>query len=312
MTSSPSYETITLILPSPDWEICEALLHDHCSAVSTFMDPDSSGCWTLVGIFEKKPDADFASAFLQEAHSKGVYLDPEDLVITPLENIDWLRQISLDFPAFSVENFWIHGTHISENCPKDHLELIINAATAFGSGEHETTKGCLILLKALLDSKKITMNGPRVLDMGCGSGILLIALATYLVHQNTESPSSDHKEPFLLGVDSDPEAISVSIENGVFNQVSSLVSFQQSTGFETMGSCTENFDLIFANIVLSPLQALRDDFRKALKPEGYLILSGLLQTQVDGLLQGYLPLGFELIESTFLGEWASLLLQKTP
>lgn len=302
-------KSVTLTLPSPDWEICEDFLSSCCLSVSALMKEENAGLWTLVGICEIDDELCFKSQLLAHAHAKGVDLSHEEIHIRPLENKDWLKQISLDFPAFSVENFWIHGTHIKQFPPPNHIELIINAATAFGSGEHETTKGCLILLKKILSQGKIPFYKPRILDMGTGSGILLIALAKYLLN-HTPNDILETSDPFLLGVDSDFEAISVSVENAHLNQVGHLVDFQKSMGFEAIGPYSDYFDLIMANIVLSPLCLLCKDFRHSLKPRGHLIVSGLLQTHVPHFLKVYEAEGFTYIDEAPLGEWNSLLLQK--
>ena len=97
--------------------------------------------------------------------------DPE---IVDLEQRDWLRENQESFPPLEIGQFYIYGSHIADPTPGQLLSLKIDAATAFGSGNHGSTRGCLLALSQLQSATYIPNS---ILDMGCGSGVLAMAAA---------------------------------------------------------------------------------------------------------------------------------------
>lgn len=204
-----------------------------------------------------------------------------------VEEIDYLSENQKSFPPIEVRNFYIYGSHIKEPLPPKKTHLLLDAATAFGSGHHESTKGCLMAIDDLL--QKQLFKNP--LDLGCGSGILALALAKQSKNKVTAS-------------DIDPESVFVTKENAKLNGIQEI-SVYESDGF----SSTElqkraPFDLIVANILANPLCSLAKDMARY--STGHLILSGLLNEQSEMVLAAYEKEGFKLVDRYILGEWTTL------
>ncbi len=154
--------------------------------------------------------------------------------------------------------------------PAERIGLRIDAATAFGTGEHATTRGCLLALDTL------ARRGPRhrVLDMGTGTGILAIAAA------------KTWRRP-VLARDIDHEAVRIAGLNAARNGVGALVMARRSDGYLTRGIIDRRFDLVFANILARPLMRMAPRLSRALAPGGIAVLSGLLGRQERAVLAAH-------------------------
>ena len=181
--------------------------------------------------------------------------------------------------------------------PGAQIGLQIDAATAFGSGEHGTTAGCL---RAMLDLKDSGVCPWNVLDMGTGSGIL--ALAAYKLW----------KTP-VLGVDNDAEATRVSGHHRDVNTVpgnATGVIFETGDGFATdIVQTRKPFDLIIANILAGPLKEMAGDLKAVSDENGIVILSGILNTQAQSVLDVYGALGLILTKRYDIDKWSTLVLR---
>ncbi|MBY0501201.1 MAG: 50S ribosomal protein L11 methyltransferase [Alphaproteobacteria bacterium] len=211
--------------------------------------------------------------------------------ISPLPQENWVAAVYRDFPPLTIGRFYIYGSHIRDNLPKGLLPLCIDAATAFGSGQHESTEGCLKALSLLVDHHSFQCP----LDMGCGSGILALAMASLW------------KVP-VLACDNDPEAIRVTVENGKINHYEKYVEAYVSQGFEAIKDKT--FDLITANILAGPLCHMAGDAVRSLVPGGYIVLAGLLNRQAEDVIDAYRSWGMKLVEQLFVGDWSTLIMRK--
>lgn len=213
-------------------------------------------------------------------------------------NADWLEMSYAQFPPFSVENFFIYGSHYEGEVPPKQIGLQIDAATAFGTGEHGTTKGCLLFMKELFDKP---FKPETVLDMGTGSGILAIA-----AWKLWEVP--------VLAIDIEDEAIRVSERHCDFNHVpqdAAGVTCRVGNGFEApFVKTAKPYDLVLANILAGPLKDMAADLADCLKVKGYAILSGLLVEQADEVIAAYAQQGLGVVDRHDIGEWTSLLLTK--
>jgi len=203
---------------------------------------------------------------------------------------DWVASVYRDFPPLTIGRFYVYGAHIQDPPPMDLIPLHIEAATAFGSGQHESTEGCLNAL-SFLSEQYIT----RPLDMGCGSGILALGMAALW------------KEP-VLACDNDPEAVRVTLENGHKNGLNHLIEAEVSEGFSEIHDKT--FDIITANILADPLCQMAKDAEHALMPGGFIILSGLLNRQAEDVMNAYINAGLKLTRQIDIGEWSTLIMQK--
>ena len=192
-----------------------------------------------------------------------------------LPDIDWVAENQRSFQPFAVGPFWVHPSHVTEGQPPGTIALRIDAGMAFGTGTHATTRGCLEMLAAL-DPRQTA----RSVDVGCGSGILAIAMAKLW------------KRP-VVGSDNDAEAVAVARANASLNGVGDLCRFVPAIGLGAPDlEARMPYDLIVANILAGPLLDLAESFSEAARPGGWLLLSGILVEQAEHIVAVYGRRGF--------------------
>jgi ribosomal protein L11 methyltransferase len=166
---------------------------------------------------------------------------------------------------------------------------------AFGTGTHPTTQLCLALAEEYLLSSART-SGTRVIDIGCGSGILSIAALLMGAER-------------ALGVDIDPEAIRATGENAALNEVSERFEVRLGSVKEIIAGIADIKDaqLVFANILAPILVQLLDiGLGQLVIPDGWLILSGILAEQSRGVVEALNTHGFKSVEVRRAGDWVAL------
>lgn len=266
------------------------LLHNHESA-----DGDR---WSVTLTTYGAPDTEtLLSALNDFAASKNMppLLTAADIQSEKLPEKDWLRHVHDNFPPVEAGRFYIYGSHYTGEKPANLIPLCIDAATAFGSGEHETTKGCLMAFDAL--AQKTTVQ--NALDMGCGSGILAIALTKIW------------PDATVAAVDIDPESIIVTNRHAEMNGCAGLIATEAGDGYHAaLVAQNAPYDLIAANILAGPLIDMAPDLEKYLKPGGYCVLSGLLGRQENDVTAAHTAYGLVPVQSITIGEWRALVLQK--
>lgn len=217
----------------------------------------------------------------------------EQVTAARLPEKDWLRHVHDSFPPVTIGRFFVHGSHYTGKTPEGLTPLAIDAATAFGSGEHETTRSCMIAFEQLARQHAFK----NALDMGCGSGILAIALAKIWPGIR------------LTAVDIDPESVIVAKRHAAMNGVA--LETQAGDGYHApLARKNGPYDLVACNILSGPLIAMAGDLYAALAPRGYAVLSGLLKRQREEVAGAHLRKGFRLIGVLEDGDWAALTLQK--
>lgn len=214
-----------------------------------------------------------------------------EVTFVEMESRDWLAEQDEALPPVQTGRFYI----CRSNPPKESewIVLQIEAATAFGSGHHETTRSCLLALSRLAEEKKIS----KALDVGCGSGILSLAI------------SSLWGCP-VVASDIDEESVTLTqknIEINGFKQITAL----QSDGADHPKIKEEGpYTLIIANMHLNVLYELASAFSELLAYDGRLLLSGILKEQVDTLAKAYEPLGLKIEKIYYDGPWRTLTLER--
>lgn len=212
--------------------------------------------------------------------------------IHEVEEKNYAEMWKENFHPLEVEPFWlIRAPWHAPQQPKPgqkQIELIIEPGMAFGTGSHETTRACLELLAKACEQHKAG-TGATVLDFGCGSGVLAIALKKLGVGE-------------ALGVDIDPLSIDATHQNAELNGVTVETSLEARE--------YQNLDGIVANILKNTLLDFAPSFARWLKPGGFLILSGLLGEQEQTILAKYTSLGFEVQTRILNNNWVSLWLTK--
>ena len=213
--------------------------------------------------------------------------------INKLKKINWLKENRKSFPIIEVNNFYIYGSHIKKKNLNNILPIKINASTAFGTGSHATTKCCLKSINFL--SKRF--NPQKILDYGCGTGIL--GIAAKKVFKRSE----------ITLVDIDQEAIKLSKHNIKLNNIVSNQLYLTNNYFSFKYIKKNHYDLIVANILFSPLYDLAPLFKRVLKINCYLILSGLLNFQIPKIISRYNHFGFIPKKVICSSEWGAVILK---
>ena len=260
---------------------------------------DENSVWYMRWITETHPDiSDFSIRLNIWAESQDIELSVsnQDWDIEKIdENKDWLAESYQGFKPFTIEDFFIFGSHHSDELPENKILLQIDAATAFGSGEHPTTEGCL---KALLDIKNNGFEPATILDMGCGSGILAIAAAKLF-------PLAK-----ITAIDIDEEAINVTARHQKLNHVEeNHIESAYGDGFDTP-LCQQNapYDLVIANILAGPLKEMSSALQASTSNRGSIILSGLLNEQAQEIISAYSQSNLK--DHKKIEEWSTLTLRK--
>lgn len=250
--------------------------------------------WSVFLTTRDVPDVETLARRIEK--SEPGLLTDKGISFAPVPDTDWLRHVHDNFPPVTIGGFFVYGSHYESAVPENLVALRIDAATAFGSGEHETTKGCILALEKLKAQGLMISRG---LDMGCGSGILAIATVKLW------------PKAIVHAIDIDPESIVVTNRHASLNGVADQVHAQAGDGYKApLATKGAPYDAICANILAGPLIDMAADAAACLKPDGYAILSGLLRRQRDDVVAAHQKVGFKLVFSQEMGDWQALVLQR--
>ncbi len=260
------------------------------AAIAAFERPD--GQWEITVHFADPPD----QASIRELVGLAAGDDVErNITFDTVEAKDWVKASLADLVPVPAGRFVVHGQHDRERVPANKLGIEIEAALAFGTGHHGTTRGCLLLLDHVLKA----WYPRRVLDLGTGTGVLAIAAAKALHRQ-------------VLASDIDPASVRVARENARLNNTGDLVQIITATGFSAPQFAARGpFDLVLANILANPLRQLATPMARHLAPSGLVILSGLLNHQAASVIAAYRTRGLVPLRHVRIDGWSSLLLRHT-
>lgn len=216
---------------------------------------------------------------------------PDPLPIDEAPPETWLEAARLRTAPLRIGRFFVHPDPC-DPVPPGTVPILLEAGLAFGSGEHATTRGCLEAIDRLARTHRYA----RVLDLGCGSGILAIAAAKA-------------RRCRAWAADNDPIAVRVARENVRRNGVADRVRVLLSEGLDrTALRRAAPFDLVLANILADPLIALAPRIARALAPGGRLVLSGFLDRQAEAVAAAYRAQHLRPVERIDHAPWVTLVL----
>ena len=249
---------------------------------------DGSALREVGGYFTAPPDA-AGLAVLAAAFGARPF------AVSRVEERDWVAQVQRELTPVEAGRFVIYGGHDAHRIAPNRLGLRIEAAMAFGTGHHSSTRGCLLLLERLI---RRGVRWRRVADIGCGTGVLAMAAARCW------------RVPAVAS-DIDPVAVWTARENVAANGLGPWVRVGEAAGARGgLVRAGGPYDLVFANILAAPLKRMAPELVRCLAPGGRAILSGLLRAQARGAERVYAGHGLVREDRVELGEWASLTLRK--
>ena len=251
-------------------------------AVLTNEDPFEDSA-TVEALYTTMPDGELLSRLA--GSSVNVALVPDQ---------DWVKLSQEGLPPVRAGRFFVYGAHDCGIVPQGVIPLRIEAGLAFGTGHHESTALCLALISSLAKRRRFG----RILDLGCGTGVLAIAMARVWRSR-------------VLAADIDPVAVAVTRENARANETVPLVRSTTADGLLSAAiRAGAPYEVIVANILAGPLTRLAPSIAGALAPSGHVVLSGLLRWQESLVLSFYRSHGLKLRTCRRDGNWSALLLER--
>ncbi len=215
-----------------------------------------------------------------------------EVTVEVLADADWLAMSLSGLPPVEAGRFFVYGAHDQGKVPEGRVTLKIDAGAAFGTGHHGTTVGCLEAFDELLKTERFD----KVLDVGCGTGVLAIAAAKTGSH-------------IAVGTDIDEPSARIANENAEINRARCEFYFADGLSDPRIARHLP-YDLVFANILAAPLVELAPAIADSLREGGVVILSGLLRTQEERVLDAYRSRGLTLERTIHHDAWSCLVLRR--
>ncbi|MDR3470448.1 MAG: 50S ribosomal protein L11 methyltransferase [Devosia sp.] len=251
---------------------------------------EATGEWVFEATCEAQPDLDSFSELARRTLGGNV-----EFSVEPIDpSVNWVAKSLEGLAPVLAGGFYIYGSHEAAPVPAGLTGIRIDAAQAFGTGHHETTTGCLEAIDRTLKRRR-----PRaLLDVGTGTGVLAIALAKRL-----------HTR--VIASDIDPIAVRTAEQNARDNGVGRFLTVVEAAGLDHRTIATHApYDLIVANILAGPLQALAPAIGHAAGRGAAIILSGILNEQAQRLITAYHQQAMVLRQRIVKKEWTTLVLER--
>jgi ribosomal protein L11 methyltransferase len=247
--------------------------------------------WVVEVYFGHAPDEDNVRALVACAVGEEL---ASRIAFGRVEKKDWVACALEGLSAVRAGRFLVHGAHDRARAKPNDIAMEIEAALAFGTGHHGTTRGCLLFLDEILKKRR----PKHVLDIGSGTGVLALGAALAL-----------HEK--VAAGDIDPDAVLAARKNAVLNGAGPWLRPVVARGAAHPALHVKgHYDLILANILSKPLRLLAASAAPLLTRGGDIVLSGLLARDVPGVLSAWAGQGFALARRRDLDGWASLLLRR--
>jgi ribosomal protein L11 methyltransferase len=260
------------------------------TGVGVFEIEDGSGLWEVGGYFLEPPDG-----VMLEVLATAFGARP--FALSELPEIDWVAKVRRELAPVEAGRFFVFGSHDADKVPAGRVPLQIEATVAFGTGHHGTTLGCLLAFDRLLTAG---WRPGKVADIGCGTAVLAMAAAATL------------PEALVIASDIDRVAVDVAEANVEINGLEGRIECLEAAGLDHARlKAAGPWDLVFANILKGPLIELAPGIAAGLATGGRAILSGLLAVQADSVVAAYVASGLTLNNRDDIGEWSTLVLQRS-
>lgn len=260
--------------------------------------PDDDNAWQLDAYFEGEPNAT-AIKLLRSLVPSAAGVRP---TVEQLPDEDWVTLSQQGLEAVTAGRFHVRNLASDPEQP-GYVNFLIEAGRAFGTGQHETTAGCLVMLDRM---RRIGMRFGNVADMGTGTGLLAFA-ALHL-----------WPRAYATASDIDAVAVEISAQNAAANGVATGKGQGQLALYTAAGAdhpaiaARAPYDLLIANILAGPLIELAPSLCALVEEGGTILLAGLLKEQADAVLAAYRAQGMRLAERIDRGDWPTLRLRKRP
>ena len=256
--------------------------------IGVFEVEGGAGRWEVGAYFDETPDeAGLALA--------ATMVSAAPFAVSEVGQTDWVAQVRRELPPVHAGRFLVHGAHDRDAASNARYALEIEAAMAFGTGHHGTTRGCLTAIDRL---DRIGVRPQRIADIGCGTGVLAMAAAALW------------KTP-VVASDLDPIAVDTAQANFRANGLGRAGMLYCAPGFKSREIQAKGpYDLILANILARPLARLAPDMGRFASPAGVIVLSGILNEQANFVEGVYKGAGFARMWRHIDGEWTTLVLRK--
>lgn len=280
------------VVPAAAVEAFTAAVESLCPAVASFEIPGSA-FWRIEGYCSAMPPhAEAAAAMALAAARTGV--GEPSFTCVPLPDTDWVAASRESFSPIVAGRYFIRPSHYDGPVPHGAVAITLDAGAAFGTGEHATTWSCLLALDGLARRRRFV----RPLDLGCGSGILALAMAATWRRR-------------VIAADIDLQSVRVARENARTNGLAAWADFVRSDGVsEWRIARAAPYDLIAANILAKPLVAMSAPLSRLLSGGGTAILSGLLAAQENEVRNAYRRQGLVLTRRIVRDGWHTLVLAR--
>lgn len=251
---------------------------------------DHGGLLSPISVF--KFDRDYLEQ-LQSALTKR-FGHSVKISMKQMDTTVWTEGWKESFKPITTKSFYVYPPWDLTPAPKDKLPIVMEPGMAFGTGQHATTKLCLQAIETwAMALKPVQLSQAKVLDIGCGTGILTIAAKKLGIEE-------------AVGTDIDIDAVTASCNNAAMNKCE--IEFMQGSVPESMQN--QSWNLVVANIIMMVLRQILDDLQRCVATDGFLIMSGLLTSDGDEMLQLCRQRGLELVERHEMEGWISLTLRR--
>jgi ribosomal protein L11 methyltransferase len=251
----------------------------------------NAGQWQIALHFRTPPDEKAVRALVRLAADDKA---AATLAFEQVAPANWVLQSLAGLAPVRVGRFVVHGAHDRAKVPTNTVAIEIEAALAFGTGHHGTTRGCLLALDALAKRRRVR----KTLDLGTGSGVLVIAAAKLF-----RTPA--------VAADIDIRAVEAARANARFNHAAPFITLTRATGCKAPAIRRgKPYSLIFANILLAPLMRLAVPLARLAAPGAHVVLSGLLPAHANAVLSIYRAQGLTLERRIALDGWVTLVMTR--